>query len=180
VIRKRIAMALKGQLRELLATVCKEREAPARVGAKRKRVDEASKGLAKVREMARDGAYSKAIRRLEGVEIAKYSDDEALAWARQLIPRAPDDALGLGVTGVTAAEREAWGQLKTCADGIRRVKNSAEPAEPEEPVDGDEQEDGQPKTEKKEGGQARRVRGGGKVCGAVGPGPLRLEGGALP
>ena len=73
VILKRLAMLRQNQLQQLLDTVRSERVAADRVGAKR-RADGSGSSVGKVKELARDGALSKAVRRLDGLVVLRYTE----------------------------------------------------------------------------------------------------------
>ncbi len=133
VIRQRLGMLLNNHIEELAESIRAERAAPARVGAKRM-MNDATKKVTKVKELARDGALSKAIRRLDDLEIAKYEPDEARRWASVLIPTIPDDAASLGARPITGRERRELQKVKTCADKVSLVT-------PQDASDEDEEAD---------------------------------------
>ena len=105
------------QLQQLLDTVRGERVAADRVGAKR-RADGSGSNVGKVKELARDGALSKAVRRLDGLVIQRYTEEEARHWANELIPTTTDEQRGLGARPVSEAERGRLSALRTCAEKV--------------------------------------------------------------
>ena len=119
-VRRRLVMLLRNQLDELLTTVQLERAAPGRV-MRRRTVEGSEKRepYGRVKTLARAGAYSKAVRALDGAEIAHYNEVDALKWARQLVPDAPPDAAAtLGARPMEEEERSKMDGLKTCAEEI--------------------------------------------------------------
>ena len=117
VIRERLAMLRLNQLQQLLDTVRGERVAADRVGAKR-RADGSGPNVGKVKELARDGALSKAVRRLDGLVVQRYTEEEARHWANELIPTTTDEQRGLGARPVSEAERGRLSALRTCAEKV--------------------------------------------------------------
>ena len=171
VIRRRLTMLMKGQVQELLTSVKLERAGTKRVGTKRRREGEID-GLGKVRELAREGALSKAIKRLDKVEVAQYEKEEALRWAAELIPTTPTGAERLGVRELTDAERRQLRGVGTCADGIAAAEDD-ETRVTVEPVVETEGEGKKKKEPPKLGAYAEGVRFA--ALSAPGPSGLRPE-----
>jgi hypothetical protein len=132
-IARRATLFLRGQLDELLTLIREERAAPHKVTAKRSRRVTQQGKAAIVRNMARHGAFSKAVRRL-GSSIAEYDDDTALSWAQRLIPNPPPDTTTLGATPISDTERSHLRTIRTCApDILHSTTTSPTGSDPTEP-----------------------------------------------
>ena len=172
-IRQRLAMLRRNQLQQLLNTVSTERLTADRVGAKR-RADGSGSNVGKVKELARDGALSKAVRRLNGLEVQRYTEAEARRWANELIPTTSDEQRGLGARPILGAEKAKLDALKTCAEKVG-VMQQDEIIE----VGSEDDEDGEPRGRKrvsarpKINGYAEGVRFA--ALSAPGPSGLRPE-----
>lgn len=128
VIRKRLAMLRQNRIGELVTNARSER-LRVRKSAGKRDVNGSKRDLGKVKEMAREGALSKAVRRLRGMEVMRYPDDELLRWARTLIPGTTVDERDLGARIPSEAERRGWRQVRTCAAKIGELEKEDEEGE---------------------------------------------------
>lgn len=112
-IRERIGILMETGPQALMTRIRNQRTSPAGRGKKREREGgEPKVNYGKVKGMARDGAFSKAIRRLDVAEVPKYSEEELRKWADLLIPRTPSDAADLGARAIETSEPAHWKSLQ--------------------------------------------------------------------
>ena len=104
-IANRLTMLRHGELQQLLTLLRIERNLASRT-AVRQRLPTDSSSLARVRNLTRAGAFSKAIKALDPSPVISYPPDRALHWARELIPDVPIHLQHLlGARPISASER---------------------------------------------------------------------------
>ena len=125
-LRRRTALLLEGKIAELATLVREQRAGQSRMSIKRARDSQNRSALPAVANLARNGACSKAVRRLTSC-IASYGDDDARRWARTLIPNPPDGTRTLGARPISHPERSDLKDLRTCADSFDPRPNDPPP-----------------------------------------------------
>ncbi len=116
-IRRRAALLLRGKIGELATLVREQRVGLKRMSEKRARHAQTASALPAVANLARHGAFSKAVKRLTS-HIANYDDYDARRWACTLIPNPPDGSRTLGDKPISDAERPILRDTRTCADSF--------------------------------------------------------------
>ncbi len=128
-VGRRTQMFLRGEIRELLTEITREKAAGTSAASKKRSRDENKQRLHGVRALARAGALSKAVKRLTG-QLAHYEPEVALKWAKQLIPNPPEGSTGLGATPISVEEQAALSAVRTAATPERADDEEEDAAAP--------------------------------------------------